>query len=239
MTKRIQLTRGYVALVDDEDYERVAAYKWCVSVRKHTAYAARTGPMVRGNTEPRIYMHRFILNAPKGMQVDHVNGDGLDNRRANLRLVSQRQNSQNSRARTYINDVSVKSEHKGVWANKGRFTVFINGPYGRRYVGIYLDERAAALAYDQAARLLHGEYARLNFPDEERVDLITKPNLEALLLKEKGPDRRRGLADWQVRAIRRAREEADLTYKQLADAFKTHRSTAREICRGLLYKGVT
>src|SRR4051812_204373 len=91
MVREIPLTQGYVALIDDEDYERVAARKWHVTnTGKSTPYA---GTMVRRGK--RIRLHRFLLDAPAGLLVDHRNRNGLDCRRENLRLATHAQNQSN------------------------------------------------------------------------------------------------------------------------------------------------
>src|SRR4051794_4203372 len=102
MTKTIPLTKGYEAIVDDEDYERVSQYKWCASVRKHTVYAQVSSKGVF------FLMHRLIMDAPKQLQVDHRDGNGLNNTKANLRLASQGQNLGNLHSRTGA------SQYKGV-----------------------------------------------------------------------------------------------------------------------------
>ncbi|MFX4084528.1 HNH endonuclease signature motif containing protein [Sphingobium yanoikuyae] len=88
--KQIPLKGGLFALVDDEDYEKVAAYKWTAlrAKRSRTVYARTT---VSGKT---AYMHRIITGAPDGMTVDHVDGDGLNNRRSNLAICTQKENMQ-------------------------------------------------------------------------------------------------------------------------------------------------
>lgn len=153
--KTIPLTKGKVALVDDEDYERVAQYKWHV---KNNGYAMRTA-----YTEPRRrvaqYLHRFLLDAPHDMQVDHINHDRLDCRRENLRLVVPRQNSWNLRFES-----RKSSRFHGVhWNGKVWIAqITINGR--AKHLGRFHDEIEAALAYDRMARLTRGEYAAPNFP---------------------------------------------------------------------------
>ena len=97
--KSIPLTQGQVVLVDDVDYERLAGHKWFAFSRPNDCfYAVRQPPRANG---PRrmIYMHRVILNPPEGLEVDHIDGDGLNNCRANLRLASDTLNSRNCRRR--------------------------------------------------------------------------------------------------------------------------------------------
>lgn len=94
--KEIQLTKGYVAIVDDEDFECVNRHKWVVLVNKErrTKYVMRTE--TKDGKRAKVYLHRFITNPPEGMVVDHINGDGLDNRKENLRICTTSENQRNS-----------------------------------------------------------------------------------------------------------------------------------------------
>jgi hypothetical protein len=93
--KEIPLTQGKVALVDDEDYERVMAYKWYAAMQGRQWYALRK--VQRDGKQTTVEMHRFILDAGDSpLQVDHINGNGLDNRRVNLRLGTRSENQRNS-----------------------------------------------------------------------------------------------------------------------------------------------
>lgn len=163
--KRIPLSKGFVALVDDRDYVRLARYEWYAS-----GYTLRSGLVkwraVRNIRRPdgkkRLqYMHREIMGAPPGVDVDHKRGDGLDNRRRNLRLATRSQNNQNQR-----NGRRHKSSRfKGVsWDGRdGRWHAYITPPGGRRKsLGYFGGEAAAARAYDEAARRLFGEFAAPN-----------------------------------------------------------------------------
>jgi hypothetical protein len=162
--KQIPLTQGYFALVDDEDFERVNAFKWCAHVKPRKdgtirdVYACRT---VRcGKRFLTVLLHRFILGVTDTkVQIDHVNHKGLDCRRANMRLATQRQNIRNQRKRT-----GLTSKYKGVYwkrANgKWGATVEILGK--RKHIGYFFTEREAALAYNSAALAVYGEFAHLN-----------------------------------------------------------------------------
>lgn len=126
---------------------------------------------------PRKKLHRLLLNAPDHLVVDHKNGDGLDNRRCNIRLATSRQNSWNSRRR-YVRRTSL---YKFVWLHEsGRYTGTLFGPGGKRHsIGYYEDEREAARAADALARLFRGEFARLNLPNDlmSEAEILANPSL--------------------------------------------------------------
>ena len=159
--KEIPLTQGKVAIVSDCDYEWLSQYKWqAMRGYKETFYAAHA---VRPKVGKRgyIYMHRLILDAPDGMQVDHVNGDGLDNRRQNLRLATNAENRRNTRIAA-----NNTSGCKGVcWDKVEKKWIAQIGINGRtRRIGRFDFLLDAALAYDRAAMAHYGEFANVNFP---------------------------------------------------------------------------
>lgn len=160
MTKEIPLSRGYVTLVDDDDFDWLSQQKWFAVSRKTKVYAKRKNRSSDGSGRIAIAMHRLILDAPAGLQVDHINGDSLDNRRCNLRLANQSQNAANKSAMG-------KSKYKGVcWVARIRkWSAQIKKDGQKFWLGTFDTEEAAARAYDSAARAMHGEYARLNFED--------------------------------------------------------------------------
>jgi hypothetical protein len=160
--KEIGLRGGGVALVDDEDFDLLSQWQW--STRADAPYPYR---MVGYRAARRaVFMHRAILPPPDGMEVDHVNGDIFDNRRANLRLATRSQQNQNQRPKS-------KHGYKGVLFHskctghpwQARITVD-----GRNLsLGYYVSIELAARAYDAAARKHWGEFARLNFPIQENL----------------------------------------------------------------------
>ena len=160
--KTIPLTKGQVALVDDEDYPELAKHKWYALKPYCTYYAARRVASVNGR-RPLVYMHRVILGAKPGEQCDHLNWNGVDNRRANLRLCTQSQNNQNKPKRRG------SSRYLGVeWdTRRDKWAARIRGGGTRRWLGYFHNEDDAAKAYDRAARELFGEFACLNFPTTE------------------------------------------------------------------------
>lgn len=164
-TMRIPLTQGKVALVDEQDYARVAKYKW--RVKKGGGgrpYAARVVRMPNGKRR-LILLHRFIMHPPAGVQIDHVNGDGLDNRRCNLRYANGSQNQANR------HDLATNtSGFRGVTFHRqrGKWQAQIKVDGKNHYLGLFTSPEAAAAAYDEKAGEYFGEYARLNF-GERRV----------------------------------------------------------------------
>lgn len=144
-----------VALVDDEDYELVAPYKWHIHKRKHRLYA-------RGELHRRgkkVLMHRLILGVvdPR-ILADHRNNDGLDNRRFNLRVCTNQQNLMNQRS------FRGTSRFKGVSRRGRKWRAYIMVSAKQIQLGRFEDEIDAARAYDRAAIQYFGEFARPNFP---------------------------------------------------------------------------
>lgn len=156
MAKEIPLSQGKYAVVDDGDFEWLTQWKWFFA----KGYANRTGSKGRKYRGKDIPMHRQILDAPDGLQVDHINGDTLDNRRRNLRLVTSAQNHWNQAPVR-----GITSKYKGVSWDKPRhkWTAHITCHYEQKNIGRFCSEEEAARAYDQEARRLFGEFARTNF----------------------------------------------------------------------------
>lgn len=160
MTVEVTLSKGMVAVIDDEDADRVLSHKWSVSVKKGKQfYAYRTIKLESGKSTA-IYLHMFLLGLSRGdgFLVDHVDGDTMNNRRSNLRVATPAQNSWNKRK------VSASNKYKGISLIKETglwdARIFANG--SRHYLGHYKTQEEAALAYNKAASELHGEFARLN-----------------------------------------------------------------------------
>lgn len=155
----VELTNNKYALIDKEDLELINRYKWhCVKVR-NMFYAM--GSEYVGNYKTKHFcMHRIIMDAKKGIQVDHINRNGLDNRKANLRPCNNMQNNQNKGPQKN-NKVGLK----GVSINhKKKYIAMIQIPNGKyKLLGRYDCPTAAGLAYDRAAKMYFGEFAYLNF----------------------------------------------------------------------------
>lgn len=154
--KQISLTQGKTALVDSEDYDDLSRFKWhATKAATRTTeqwYAARR---TNGTSE---LMHRRILGASKGQQVDHRDGDGLNNVRKNLRAATSQQNQQNRRPLRRFKGTWLDSDHHQKYGAR----IKVNGK--SIWLGFYASEDLAAKAYDQKALELFGEFARLNFP---------------------------------------------------------------------------
>lgn len=156
----VPLTQGLFALVDAEDAEAVLAHRWHAHRERTKLYALRAvylGGGRKNQVSRRVGLHNFLTGWP---MVDHINGDGLDCRRANLRQATVAQNNLNKRIRS-----GSTSGYKGVWIHpNGRARAYINIDERRRHLGYHGTPEAAAEAYDEAAREAFGEWACLNFP---------------------------------------------------------------------------
>ena len=156
--RRIPLTQGKFATVDTDDYSHLAEYKWRICTGKNTLYAERSVHSPSGRYS-RVLMHRRILNIPRGFVIDHINRNGLDNRRANLRPATVAQNAWNCRRRKN------RTGYKGVWyvKDKGLFRAAIVCNRKRIHLGYFKKKVEAARAYDEAAKKYHKDFAVLNF----------------------------------------------------------------------------
>jgi hypothetical protein len=150
----IPLIQGGFAIVDAEDYERLMKHKWYLCQEGNIFYAIR---YKRGK---QIRMHREILNAPKGVMVDHIDRNGLFNRKRNLRQCSARENSYNRRGNS-----RGSSQYKGVFWHKASRKWMAHITYNGKdhYLGLYVNEKDAGKAYDKKAEEFFGEFAYLNF----------------------------------------------------------------------------
>lgn len=152
------LPGGYETLIDDEDVPLIGGFRWRVLLLPGKQYVhAWQGSQ-------HIYMHRLLLGAPKGRQVDHCDGDGLNNQRSNLRLATRSQNHANRGPDRRLRGKS--SKYKGVYWSKTRSTwaagIHLNGK--SYFLGHHPTEEAAAAAYDRAAVDAWAEFAKTNFP---------------------------------------------------------------------------
>jgi len=152
--REIPLTKGMVTIIDDDDYELVSQYKWCVRTSEKGRYYAG-----RNTGSNNVYLHRWLLNAQFGIEVDHINGNTLDNRRSNLRLCTRVGNGRNGRKHRLYRSTS---KYKGVYWSVNKWQAQIRVGRERFNLGRFTNEEEAARAYNEAASKYYGEFARLN-----------------------------------------------------------------------------
>jgi hypothetical protein len=157
--KKIPLTQGKVAVVDEEDYAELLKHKWYASQGGRTTYAKRD--VRKNDSRQTIYMHREIMSPLPSLQIHHINHNGLDNRKSNLCICTQSQNSQSK-----IPQTSGASQYKGVYRHKnnGKWRSAITHNKKRFYLGVFSSQVQAAKAYDDKAFELFGDFAYPNFP---------------------------------------------------------------------------
>jgi len=158
LVRRIRLSQGQYALIDEADYGLVRGYKWCAVHVKGKWYASTN---VRSNDDGerrQLKMHTLIMSAHG---VDHRDGNGLNNTRYNLRVATQAQNCKNRSKKR----AASSSPYKGVWWHKriGKWQAVLTVNYQRQHLGSFDDPIEAAKAYDAAARAANGEFAKVNF----------------------------------------------------------------------------
>lgn len=167
MTVQVPVNGDYIVLIDEEDADSVLRLKWEVSKTSRAVggfvhFAVRSRVRVNGRYV-RKSLGTFLMNPGPGFEVDHKNGNSLDNRRENLRLATRSQNIANTRKST-----SSKSPFKGIYFHKAKQRWHASAKFQGKPIHIgYFDSAVdAAIAYDNCARLIHGEFARLNFPKD-------------------------------------------------------------------------
>jgi hypothetical protein len=148
-TATVILTRGFTSIIDACEIEHVVKHCWAIDTRPKTKLYAKC--------MKSLYLHRYILrDIPNGMVVDHISGDSLDNRRSNLRIVTVAQNNKNQRGYG-------ASGFKGVFRGGVKSWNAVICSEGVVYqLGLFADPISAAIAYNEAAIRLHGEFAALN-----------------------------------------------------------------------------
>lgn len=154
--KQIQLANNKgVALVSDKHFGLVSEHKWQISPKENTSYAVTT--IYRNGKRTSIRMHRLIMGEPQGKQIDHIDGNGLNNQISNLRICTNSQNHMNQRT------IRGVSQYKGVCRDRGKWRAYITKDWKYHYLGRHDSEIEAAKIYDEAARELFGEFANTNF----------------------------------------------------------------------------
>lgn len=158
--KKIRLTQGKYALVDDEDFNYLNSFKWHstkITKSAKTCYAVRN--QRQNGIKKNITMHRFLMNFPVGKQIDHKDGNGLNNQRENLRICNSSENHRNGKIR-----VDNTSGYKGVtWHKKNKkwqTGLTVLGKY--IFIGMFDGKKEAAMAYNKEAKKLFKEFAKLN-----------------------------------------------------------------------------
>lgn len=156
----VPLTKGYTAIIDAADVPLVDGWNWKAKEDRRSDGSLRAVYAVRnmsiGGRRDTVRLHRVILAAPHGAQCDHISGNGLDNRRANLRLATNAENQRNGRTRC-----DNTSGVKGVCRHRGKWKAYIKANGRRKNLGLFSDIADAAAAYAAASAKLHGEFGRI------------------------------------------------------------------------------
>lgn len=177
MAREIPLTKGLVALVDDADFELVAQYSWRARLYGRTHYAE--APTKMHGILTTIRMHSLIMEPGTGLEVDHRNHNGLDNRRENLRVCTHRQNCANRRYER------ARPGYRGVYPSGANWKAVINRD-GRQFnLGHYPCEVMAAVAFDRELLATHGEFAKPNF-SPERDWILPEPSPRPVSTRRQG-----------------------------------------------------
>ena len=158
--KYIKLTRGYFTIVDDEDFDWLNQWKWSARKIGNTVYAARSVKKPKSRNSVVVAMHREILGLKDRLEYcDHIDHNGLNNQRSNLRKCTPSQNIINIEKRA-----GTTSKFRGVcyYPNRDKFMAYISKDSRRHYLGWFHSEQDAAAAYNAKARELHGEFATMN-----------------------------------------------------------------------------
>lgn len=161
---KIALSRGKYAIIDRHDITKISGYSWHAGKCDNIFYARA---YIRGSSKTGVkyaYMHRIICNPPNGLEIDHINGNSLDNRKENLRAVTSSQNKMNKRSHN-----KSKSKYKGVSILKNKWRAEIKYDGAIKHIGVFDNEKIAAIAYDRVAKIHFGKFARLNFPSSNHL----------------------------------------------------------------------
>lgn len=157
--KEIPLTKGFTATVDDDDFEWISQHKWRVLIKPTGSHKYAVCTVSVNGKERNMLMHRIVMGCPVGMQVDHIDGNGLNNQRSNLRVCTHSENMRNRNARKNSTSAFL-GVHWNKQNGKWRAAIRINGK--QTIIGLYNSELEAARAYNKAALQHHGKFAHLN-----------------------------------------------------------------------------
>jgi len=155
--KEITLTQGQIALVDDEDYNMLMRYKWHAAKCNNIFYAVTT--YRDAGKQINLFMHRMLLNPQKGKIIDHIDHNGLNNQKHNIRICTYSDNAQNRKGKG-------NSKFKGVYYRRGKYEVAIRDNGKLKHIASTHDEIEAAKIYDINALAIYGENAYLNFKNQ-------------------------------------------------------------------------
>ena len=155
----VPLSQGKFAIVDAEGWEKVKNYKWCYGGGPRNGYALKAIWDKRSKKRSTTTMHRFLFEDTLGKDIDHINGDKLDNRYSNLRLCEKHENLKN-RGKNKNNTSGFKGVTWNKIAKKWMAQIMVEGKY--KYLGVFADKEEAARAYNEAAVKLHNQFANIN-----------------------------------------------------------------------------
>ena len=151
----IRLTQGNIALIDDEDFERISQYHWCFDGRYVIANPSKPRNIIK-----RIYLHRLVMNTPDGFETDHINRNKLDNRKSNLRVCTHIENAQHKITYNKYGYKGINLMKDNGRTKKWRSRIIVNTK--EILLGYFSTKEKAARAYNKAATKYFGEFAILN-----------------------------------------------------------------------------
>ena len=244
--------KDYYAIVDDEDYEKVSSRIWTAKVqRANNIYAHTWFSKSRDEIKKFVLMHRFIMGLlnedSKNINIDHINGNGLDNRKSNLRMVTTRQNNINKRKDSHWRGAPCHSKYKGVtWSKKREmWTAHIGHQDKLLFLGAIEQEVDGAYLYNKAALMLNGEYALLNelpeyYEPSEEIEAFFAKRWENIGKRTSGENNGMAkLSTESVICIYKAGKTNALTTIELANRFNVSRATINMILSGKRWSSVT